>query len=76
MPKLPGNRGQATPGAAGRFAVGVAAIALIGMGVVIPIINQTIQDVGLSGVEATIASFTSTIVLLLLFLAVAAPVMR
>lgn len=68
------NRGQTSPAFAIRLALAIGLFALIGIGVVVPIINDTLQTVSLTGIEGTIAGFISTIVILLLFMVTVRPV--
>ena len=58
-----------------RLMIGVAVAVLVGVGVAVPIINDVIADGNLSGVEETIASFISTIIILVIFMAAASPIM-
>jgi len=69
------DRGQVGGTNIVRLMIGVAVAVLVGVGVAVPIINDVIANGNLSGVEQTIASFISTIIILVIFMAAASPIM-
>jgi hypothetical protein len=56
--------------------IGVTIAAIVGVGVVIPLIMDVIESASLSGITETVVGFIPVMVALLVFVAAASPVMR
>lgn len=56
--------------------IGVTISAIVGVGVVIPLILDVIESASLSGITQTVVEFIPVMVALLVFVAAASPVMR
>jgi hypothetical protein len=56
--------------------IGVTISAIVGVGVVIPLILDVIESASLSGITQTVVGFIPVMVALLVFVAAASPVMR
>jgi hypothetical protein len=56
--------------------VGIAVAAIIGIGVVIPVINDVIAQANVDGITSTVLGFVPVMVALLVFVGAASPIMR
>lgn len=70
------SRGQTGAGNLVGLIIGVTISAIVGVGVGVPIMNDVIADANLSGTTALIAGFIPVMLVLMVFVATAAPIMR
>lgn len=75
MPQLAKNRGQINIGSAFTLLVSTFVLALIGVGIVMPIVNEVIAKAGIDGLTALIVGFIPVAVALIIFIGVVKPIM-
>lgn len=56
--------------------IGVVIAAIVGIAVGVPVIQDVIATANLTGTDALIAGFIPTMIVLMIFVAVASPIMR
>ncbi|MCG1002870.1 MULTISPECIES: hypothetical protein [Halobacterium] len=71
-----GERAQTGAGNLVGLIIGVTISAIVGVGVGVPIMNDVIADANLTGTTALIAGFIPVMLVLMVFVATAAPIMR